>query len=56
MAKKWPKISGIANLTPESNSMPKITIETGLNWFYSQKMMLMLPLHVTGFNLGISFQ
>ena len=37
MAQKCPKISGMANLTPEIDSMPKITIETGLRAFYSQK-------------------
>ena len=37
IAKKCPKNAGMAKLTPESNSMPKITIETGLRPFYSHK-------------------
>ena len=37
MAKKSSKITGMANLIPASNSMPKITIETGLRPFYSKK-------------------
>ena len=55
MAKKCPKSAGMPKLTPESNSTPKITIETGLRPFYRQKMTLMPPLSVTGLNLGISF-
>ena len=37
MAKKSSKITGMANLIPASNSMPKITIETDLRPFYKQK-------------------
>ena len=36
-AKKGPKIPSVANLTPALNSTLKITIETGLRPFYSQK-------------------
>ena len=36
-AKKGPKIPGVDNLTPASNSTLKITIETGLRPFYNQK-------------------
>ena len=34
---KVPKNAGMAKLTPESNSTPKIAIETGLRPFYSHK-------------------
>ena len=37
MAKKSSKITGMANLIPASNSTLKITIETSLRPFYSQK-------------------
>ena len=43
MAKKWPKISGIANLTPESDSMPKITIGTTLRWVLAQNGRILRP-------------